>query len=79
VTIKNILIEHCDMDRIKMLKSEIGKVRCWLTGYAAAGGELPPGTDSLRMVQILLDDAKEINPHVEDTGRRGKRGAQKAS
>lgn len=42
-----------------MLQAEIGKVRCWLTGYEAGRGDKfnsIPGIDSLRMVQIFLKE-----------------------
>jgi hypothetical protein len=51
-----------DRERTLDLIREIGKVRCWLTGFHA-GRTLPgqnnytlPGEDSLRQVQILLKD-----------------------
>jgi hypothetical protein len=46
-----------DVARIKMLKAELGKVRCWLSGFNhARPGTLDsiPGSDSLRMTQQFL-------------------------
>lgn len=60
---KNLTLIDCDADRAKMLHDEIGKVRCWLTGFAA-GRKLPgaleigiPGEDALRLIQIILKDS----------------------
>jgi len=42
-----------------MLKNEIGKVRCWLTGFVAGkGGTLPAGSDALRQMQVKLGEMK---------------------
>lgn len=49
---------HCDRWKAEMLRQEIGKVRCWLTGFQAAGKAGPPGEDSLRQVQLLLREFK---------------------
>jgi hypothetical protein len=60
---KPIILKGCDADRALMLAAELGKVRCWLTGFAAARSQPNalqlgvPGEDSLRQVQILLKDA----------------------
>lgn len=48
-----------DSARAKMLSAEIGKVRCWLTGYHAgrAGHDVPiAGEDSLRQTQLFLGE-----------------------
>lgn len=45
---------HVSRATVTLLSVEIGKVRCWLTGFQAAGKDGPPGEDSLRQVQILL-------------------------
>ena len=61
---KNLTLKDCDIDRAKMLVAEIGKVRCWLTGWSdgrSVPGQLvrggPPGEDSLRQIQIILNDS----------------------
>lgn len=62
---KNVTLKDCDAKRAEILADEIGKVRCWLSGFAAARavpGQAvlnsgPPGLDSLRQIQILLKDA----------------------
>lgn len=62
---KNITLKDCDKDRAKMLIEEIGKVRCWITGWEAAHlkpGEFKPaahipGTEALRQMQIILKDS----------------------
>jgi hypothetical protein len=57
---KNLTLDDCDAERAKMLCEEIGKVRCWLTGFAAARAQPGglnlgvPGEDSLRQMQIIL-------------------------
>lgn len=57
---KGLMLTDCDAARAEMLADEMGKVRCWLTGFAAARqqlGVLPvgvPGEDSLRQMQIIL-------------------------
>jgi hypothetical protein len=60
---KNITLKDCDAARAKMLVKEIGKVRCWLTGFAA-GRHNPnysdagvPGEDALLQIQIILEDS----------------------
>lgn len=59
-TARNITLKDCDAQRADMLVSEIGKVRCWLTGFHA-GRNVPgsidfsvPGEDALRQIQIIL-------------------------
>lgn len=59
---KELVIPNCTPERLLMLRNEIGKVRCWLTGFSA-GRYGPtalqmqiPAEDSLRQVQILFDD-----------------------
>lgn len=62
---KNLVLKGCDASRAQMLVNEIGKVRCWLSGFAAARavpGQIslnagPPGEDSLRQIQIILKDS----------------------
>ena len=53
----NITIPNCDAARLLMLRNELTKVRCWLTGFQAAGKNGPPGEDSLRQVICLFDEA----------------------
>lgn len=59
MTIKTIQI---DAEKARMLRGEISKVRCWLSGFGAGryGGDGPPlavpGEDSLRQIVLLLDD-----------------------
>lgn len=48
-----------DRKQATMLAGELGKVRCWLTGYEAGRADKftsIPGIDSLRMVQQFLKD-----------------------
>lgn len=51
-----------EREHLLRLRAEIGKVRCWLTGFHAgrqAPGQLPvgvPGEDSLRQAQMLLEE-----------------------
>lgn len=60
---KNLVLKDCDAAKAEMLIHEIGKVRCWITGFVA--GRSGPnslnvgvaGEDSLRQVQILLKEA----------------------
>jgi len=59
---KNITLKNCDKARAEMLIAEIGKVRCWLTGYHAGSGVKHPfnhiaGEDALRQMQIILKDS----------------------
>jgi hypothetical protein len=56
---KNITLKDCDAKRATMLAVEIGKVRCWLTGFRAARGESsgPPGEDALRQIQVILKNS----------------------
>jgi hypothetical protein len=62
VSSKNIRPVTIDPEQVRMLKDELGKVRCWLSGYAAAKGHddnlglmtFLPGGDSLRRTQLLL-------------------------
>lgn len=67
---KNRVVLDCDADCARMLRSELGKVRCWLTGFSA-GRHIPggsqfgiPGEDSLRQLQILLDHAEPVTGTV---------------
>ena len=45
-------------ERAKRLYEELGKVRCWITGFHAGRNSSVgiPGEDSLRQVQLLLLD-----------------------
>lgn len=60
---KNITLKDCDAERAKMLCEEIGKVRCWITGFNAARGGPNvigngiPGEDALRQMQIIIKDS----------------------
>lgn len=59
---KNITLKDCDEERARLLYTEIGKVRAWLSGFKAARekGDLnaePPGVDALRQMQIILKDS----------------------
>lgn len=60
---KNLTLKNCDEERARNLIAEIGKVRCWLTGFAAARhdpGRIDvgvPGEDSLRQIQIILNES----------------------
>jgi hypothetical protein len=36
---KNITLKDCDAERAKMLIAEIGKVRCWISGWEAGRGK----------------------------------------
>jgi hypothetical protein len=60
---KNLVLRDCDASRASMLAAEIGKVRCWLTGFHAAR-QAPnglyagvAGEDALRQIQIILKDS----------------------
>jgi len=49
-----------DADRAHILRSELTKVRCWLTGFHAGQGDKLghiPGEDSIRQIILALDDA----------------------
>jgi hypothetical protein len=62
---KDLTLRDCDAQRAEMLVEEIGKVRCWITGWQAAHivpGQFTPGThvpgdDALRQIQIILTDS----------------------
>lgn len=60
---KQLILKDCDAERARILSAEIGKVRCWLSGYSAGRstpGTIPvsvPGEDALRQMQIILKDA----------------------
>ncbi len=55
------LVLSADREHVEMLVREIGKVRCWLTGFRAGRQEAfgIAGEDALRQVQQLLKSAKE--------------------
>ena len=59
---KTFVLHDCDRERAQMLKEEITKVRCWLTGFQAAGKSGPPGEDSLRQMTVILDQSMARNP-----------------
>lgn len=44
------------IEKLKMLRGELTKVRCWLTGFEVGTGKSPPGNDSLRQIIILIDE-----------------------
>lgn len=60
---KSFTLKNCDAAHAKMLRDEIGKVRCWLTGFGVGrqqpGGVLPgiPGEDALRQIQVIIDSS----------------------
>ena len=60
---KNITLKDCDAARAKMLRDQVGKVRCWLTGFHAGRhqpGSLQqsiPGEDALRQLQVIIDSS----------------------
>lgn len=62
---KNLLLKDCDAERARSLIAEIGKVRCWLTGFEDGRGRPNniPGEDSLRQIPIILQQS------VSSTGR----------
>lgn len=49
-------ITKAQLQRAATIRGELTKVRCWLTGYEAGTGKSPPGVDSLRQTQALLDE-----------------------
>jgi hypothetical protein len=49
-------ITTAQMEKARMLRGELTKVRCWLTGFEAGTGKSPPGADSLRQSIIFLDE-----------------------
>jgi hypothetical protein len=60
---KTVTLKDCDAARLKMLRDQIGKVRCWLAGYHA-GRHVPaglpqsiPGEDALRQLQEIIDNS----------------------
>lgn len=62
---KTLVLHDCNVARAESLYAEIGKVRCWLSGFAA-GRSMPgqanlngglPGEDALRQMQIILKEA----------------------
>ena len=62
---KGLVLKDCDSKRAAELAEEIGKVRCWLSGFAAARrvpgqihlNDSVPGVDALRQIQVILKDA----------------------
>ena len=65
MTKKNITLKDCDKKRAEMLYREIGKVRCWISGWQAAHNKPGginiathiPGEAALRQIQIILKDS----------------------
>lgn len=58
-------LKGCDAKRAEVLAQELGKVRCWLTGFEAGRGRpnMIPGEDSLRQLQVILKDSvAKANP-----------------
>lgn len=49
-------ITSAQVKKARMLRGELTKVRCWLTGFEAGTGKSPPGADSLRQSIIFLDE-----------------------
>jgi len=53
-------LTKADIEHMRMLRGELTKLRCWMTGFHAGRdkGNLPapiPGEDSLRMTISLID------------------------
>ena len=54
--------DRIDTDRLRVLRGELTKVRCWLSGFAvgrSSRGELDlgiPGEDGLRQAILLIDE-----------------------
>jgi len=55
-------LTKAQVERLRMLRGELTKVRCWMTGFQA-GRSSPsslnvgiPGDDSLRQIIILIDE-----------------------
>lgn len=68
MTKKTEITLACSAERATDLCSEIGKVRCWITGFEAAGKAGPPGEESLRQIQVLLKDAINHSKAVREHG-----------
>lgn len=49
-------------EKLKMLRGELTKVRCWHTGFEAGTGKTAPGVDSLRQIIILIDELLGAKP-----------------
>lgn len=55
-------LTKAQVERLRMLRGELTKVRCWITGFQAgrsSPGSLNvgiPGDDSLRQIIILIDE-----------------------
>lgn len=45
-----------DIPTLQMLRGELTKVRCWITGFKEAGKNGPPGEDAIRQTIMLIDD-----------------------
>jgi hypothetical protein len=43
---------------MSIIRQELTKVRCWVSGYEARGGGAPgiPGSHGLRLALMLIDD-----------------------
>jgi hypothetical protein len=44
------------IETAKRLRDQIGKCRAWITGYEAGSGKTVLESDSLRQVQLFLDE-----------------------
>jgi hypothetical protein len=62
-------ITAAQVEKARMLRGELTKVRCWLTGFEVGTGKSPPGVDSLRQTIMLLDDAFG-KPTADDVDKR---------
>lgn len=56
-----LIVGHA-ASHIPALLKEVGKVRCWLTGFEAGRGRanMIPGEDSLRQLQVILGAARTV-------------------
>lgn len=54
---KNITLPDCDLARLVMLRGMVKSVRCWMDGFAAAGGNKPPDEQVHWMLMVLFDEA----------------------
>lgn len=58
--IYTIKIKRAQLDHFH---KHLGYIRCWIDGFAAAGKQGPYVADTLRLIQLLLNEAKEGNDH----------------
>lgn len=49
-------LTKAQLDRATIIRGELTKVRCWLTGFEAGTGKSPPGVDGLRQAIMLIDE-----------------------